>query len=102
MNFTSSSINVFFYMLQDIRDHLRGIHEAMLQFSQIQERLFSSAILEVEKRQVNKINGSRIQVDFSPFSDSDLGEIQIDYRDLPPQYQSKTVCHQRLVPGKRI
>ncbi|KAK4022422.1 hypothetical protein OUZ56_007889 [Daphnia magna] len=36
---------------KDIRDHLRGIHEAMLQFSQIQERLFSSAILEVEKRQ---------------------------------------------------
>ena len=26
----------------------------MLQFSKIQERLFSTAILEVEKRQVNK------------------------------------------------
>jgi hypothetical protein len=41
-------------MFQDIRDHLRGIHEAMLQFSQIQERLFSAAILEVEKRQVHQ------------------------------------------------
>ena len=37
---------------KDIRDHLRGIHEAMLQFSQIQEKLFASAVNELEKRQV--------------------------------------------------
>lgn len=36
-----------------MRDHLRGIHEAMLQFSQIQECLYAAAIREVENRQVN-------------------------------------------------
>jgi hypothetical protein len=75
-------------MFQDIRDHLRGIHEAMLQFSQIQERLFSAAILEVEKRQVTKKStGCRFGVlvqllnVFLP-----TGEIQIDHRVFPPEH----------------
>ena len=51
-------IGCFFIKLkkkQDIRDHLRGIHEAMLQFSQIQERLYAAALLEMENRQVNSL-----------------------------------------------
>lgn len=39
-------------LLQEMRDLLRGIHEAMLQFSQIQERLYAAALLEVENREV--------------------------------------------------
>lgn len=40
-----------------MRDLLRGIHEAMLQFSQIQERLYAAALVEVENRQVMSTNG---------------------------------------------
>jgi len=64
---------------KDIRDHLRGIHEAMLQFSQIQERLYAAAILEVENRQ----NNSRSTIEtFLPSIKAKLSAISASYQNF--------------------
>lgn len=64
--------------MKDIRDHLRGIHEAMLQFSQIQERLFSTALSEAEKRKEGK--GSSSIETFLPSIKAKLSAISASYQ----------------------
>lgn len=64
---------------KDIRDHLRGIHEAMLQFSQIQERLYAAALLEMENRQ----NNSRSAIEtFLPSIKAKLSAISASYQNF--------------------
>lgn len=64
----------------------------MLQFSQIQERLFAAAILEVEKRQV-KQNSNLSLVCGNVIFETVLEQIKVDNRDVPAEYKSQIMCH---------
>lgn len=64
----------------------------MLQFSQIQERLFAAAILEVEKRQVKQYSNFSL-VCGNVIFETVLEQIKVDNRDVPAEYKSQIMCH---------